>query len=97
MMVCLLLSAYGVGVFASRPMALACERHRACMALGGQERPDFRPISDGRTPHLEAFQEVCGQGVRLAGAAGLVQLGNVSTAGTHIQGKASRHKAMRYG
>jgi hypothetical protein len=37
------------------------------------------------------------QVVRLAGAAGLVQLGNVSTDGTKIQGNASRHKAMSYG
>ncbi len=35
--------------------------------------------------------------VRLAGEAGLVQLGNVSTDGTKIQGNASRHKAMSYG
>ena len=37
------------------------------------------------------------QVVRLAGAAGLVKLGNVSTDGTKIQGNASRHKAMSYG
>ena len=35
--------------------------------------------------------------VRLAGEAGLVKLGNVSTDGTKIQGNASRHKAMSYG
>ena len=34
---------------------------------------------------------------RLAGEAGLVQLGNVSTDGTKSQGNASRHKAMSYG
>jgi hypothetical protein len=33
----------------------------------------------------------------LAGEAGLVKLGNVSTDGTKIQGNASRHKAMSYG
>jgi DDE family transposase len=37
------------------------------------------------------------QVVRLAGEAGLVQLGNVSTDGTKMQGNASRHKAMSYG
>jgi transposase len=97
MMVCLLLYAYCVGVFSSRKMALACERHLACMAIVGQERPDFRTISDCRKQHLEAFKEVCVQVVRLAGEAGLVQLGNVSTDGTNIQGNASRHKAMSYG
>jgi transposase len=97
MMVCLLLYAYGVGVFSSRKIALACERHLAFMAIVGQERPDFRTISDFRKQHLEAFKEVFVQVVRLAGEAGLVQLGNVSTDGTKIQGNASRHKAMSYG
>jgi len=97
MMVCLLLYAYCVGVFSSRKIALACERHLAFMAIVGQERPDFRTISDVRKQHLAAFKEVCVQVVRLAGEAGLVKLGNVSTDGTNIQGNASRHKAMSYG
>jgi transposase len=97
MMVCLLLYAYCVGVFSSRQMALACERHLACMAMVGQERPDFRTISDFRKLHLEAFKDVFVHVVRLAGEAGLVKLGNVSTDGTKIQGNASRHKAMSYG
>ena len=97
MMVCLLLYAYCVGVFSSRKMALACERNLAFMAMVGQERPDFRTISDFRKQHLEAFKEVLVQVVRLAREAGLVKLGNVSTDGTKIQGNASRHKAMSYG
>jgi transposase len=97
MMVCLLFYAYGVGVFSSRKIALACERHRAFMAIVGQERPDFRTISDFRTQHVEAFKEVFVQGVRVAGAAGLVKLGNVSTDGTQMPGNASRHKAMSSG
>ena len=97
MMVCLLLYASCVGVFSSRKMALACERHRAFMAIVGQERPDFRTLSDCRKLHLEVFKDVFVQVVRLAAEAGLVKLGNVSTDGTNIQGKASRHKAMRYG
>jgi hypothetical protein len=97
MMVCLLLSAYGVGVFSSRKIALACERHLAFIAIVGQERPDFRTISDFRTLHLEAFKDVFVHVVRLAGEAGLVRLGNVATDGTKMQGNASRHKAMSYG
>jgi len=97
MMVCLLLYAYCVGVFSSRKIALACERNLAFMAMVGQERPDFRTISDFRKQHLEAFKEVFVQVVRLAREAGLVKLGNVSTDGTKIQGNASRHKAMSYG
>jgi len=97
MMVCLLLYAYCVGVFSSRKMALACERNLAFMAIVGQERPDFRTISDFRKLHLEAFKDVFVQGVRLASEAGLVKLGNVSTDGTKIQGNASRPKARSYG
>src|SRR5262244_4315529 len=97
MMVCLLLYAYCVGVFSSRKIALACERNLAFMAIVGQERPDFRTISDFRTQHLEAFKDVFVQVVCLAAEAGVVKLGNVSTDGTKIQGNASRHKAMSYG
>src|SRR5437867_3738253 len=97
MMVCLLLSASCVGVFSSRKIALACERHLALLAMVGPERPDFRTISDFRKRHLEAFKDVCVQVVRLAAEAGLVKLGNVATDGTKIQGNASRHKAMSYG
>jgi transposase len=97
MMVCLLLYAYCVGVFSSRKIALACERNLAFLAIVGQDRPDFRTISDFRKLHLEAFKEVFVQVVRLAAEAGLVKLGNVATDGTKIQGNASRHKAMSYG
>ena len=97
MMGCLLLYAYCVGVFSSRKIAQACERNWAFIAIVGPERPDFRTISDFRKHHLEAFKEVFVQVVRLAGEAGLVQLGNVSTDGTKIPGNASRHKAMSYG
>src|SRR5882724_4693297 len=97
LMVCLVLYAYCVGVFSSRQIALACERPLAFMAIVGQDRPDFRTISDFRKLHLEAFIDVFVAVVRLAGEAGLVKLGNVSTDGTKIQGNASRHKAMSYG
>src|SRR5437870_12316569 len=97
MMVCLLLYAYCVGVFSSRKIALACERNLAFIAIVGQERPDFRTISDFRKLHLEAFKDVFVQVIRLAGEAGLVKVGNVATGGAKIQGDASRHQAMRYG
>jgi hypothetical protein len=86
-----------VGVFSSRKLALACERPLAFLAIVGPERPDFRRLRDCRKQPLEACKDVCGHGVRRAGAAGLGPLGNVSTDGTTIQGNASRHTAMRYG
>jgi hypothetical protein len=86
-----------VGVFSSRKIALACERNWAFLAIVGEDHPDFRTLSDFRKLPLEAFKAVFVQVVRLAGAAGLVKLGTVSTDGTKIQGNASRHKAMSYG
>jgi len=97
MMVCLLLYAYCVGVFSSRKIAQACERNLAFIAIVGPERPDFRTISDFRKRHLDAFADVFVHVLRVAGEAGMVKLGNVSTDGTKIQGNASRHKAMSYG
>jgi transposase len=97
MMVCLLLYAYCVGVFSSRKIAQACERNLAFLAMVGQERPDFRPISDVRKRHLDALRDVFVHVLRVAGEAGLVQLGNVATDGTKLQGNASRHKAMSSG
>lgn len=97
MMSCLLIYAYCVGVFSSRKIALACERNLAFIAMVGDERPDFRTISDFRKAHLEAFIELFVQVVRLAQEAGMVKLGNVSIDGSKIQGNASRHKAMSYG
>jgi transposase len=97
MMVCLLLYAYCVGVFSSRKIAQACERNLAFIAIVGEDRPDFRTISDFRKLHLTAFCDIFVQVLRIAGEAGLVKLGNVSTDGTKLQGNAARHKAMSYG
>jgi transposase len=97
MRVCLRLYAYGVGVFSSRTIALACERPLAFLAMVGQDRPDFRTLSDVRTRHLEACKDVLVQVGRLADAAGWGTLGNGSTDGTTIQGHTSRHKAMSDG
>ena len=97
MMVCRLLYAYGVGVVSSRKIAQACERHLAFLAIVGADRPDFRTISDCRKLPLAAFCDVFVEVLRIAGEAGLVKLGHVSTDGTKLQGHASRHKAMSYG
>ncbi len=97
MMVCLLFYSYCVGVFSSRKIALACERNLAFLAIVGQDRPDFRTISDFRKLHLDALADLFVQVLQLAAAAGLVRLGNLAIDGTKIQGNASRHKAMSYG
>jgi transposase len=97
MMTCLLLYAYCVGVYSSRKIARACERNLAFLALVGDDRPDFRTISDFRKLHRKALADLFTQVLRLAREAGLVQLGVLATDGTKVAGNASRHKAMSYG
>jgi transposase len=97
MMTCLWLYAYAVGVFSSRKIAQACERNLAFLAIVGDDRPDFRTISDFRKLHLDALAELFNQVLKLAHAAGLVQLGAWATDGSKFPGNASRHKAMSYG
>ena len=97
LMVCLLLYSYCLGVRSSRKIALACERNLAFLAIVGSDRPDFRTLSDFRKLHLEAFIDTFTDVLRLARAAGLIQLGVLATDGTKMVGNASRHKAMSYG
>ena len=97
MLVCLLLYSYSVGIFSSRKIANACERNLAFLAIVGDDRPDFRTISDFRKLHLEAFEDVFLEVLRLAAELGMMSLGNLSFDGSKIKANASRHKAMSYG
>jgi transposase len=97
MLVCLLLYSYSVGLYSSRKIACACERNLAFLTIVGDDRPDFRTLSDFRKEHLALFKDVFGQVLRLAHEAGLVQLGLWATDGSKLLGNASRHKAMSYG
>jgi transposase len=97
LLVCLWLYSYCVGVYSSRKIAQACERNLAFLAIVGDDRPDFRTLSDFRKGHLEAFADLFLQVLRLAHEAGLVQLGLWATDGSKVPGNASRHKAMSYG
>lgn len=97
MMVCLLFYAYCVGIFSSRKIAFACERNLAFLAIVGNDRPDFRTLSDFRKLHVQAFQVLFLEVLRLAKELGLVKLGNLATDGSKMPGNASRHKAMSYG
>jgi len=97
MMVTLLVYSYCVGVFSSRKIAAACERNLAFLAIVGNDRPDFRTISEFRKHHRDAMRPLFIEVLRLAGELGMVKLGNLSTDGTKIEANASRHKAMSYG
>jgi transposase len=97
MMVTLLVYASCVGVCSSRKIAAACERNLAFRAIVGNDPPDFRTISDFRTIHRAALRPLFLEVLRVAGAMGMVQLGNLSTDGTKMGANASRPKAMSYG
>lgn len=97
MMTTLLVYSYSVGVFSSRKIALACERNLAFLAIVGNDRPDFRTLSDFRKHHQAAMKPLFLEVLRVAGELGMVKLGNLSTDGTKIEANASRHKAMSYG
>lgn len=97
MMTTLLVYSYSVGVFSSRKIALACERNLAFLAIVGNDRPDFRTLSDFRKHHQAAMKPLFLEVLRVAGELGLVKLGNLATDGTKIEANASRHKAMSYG
>ncbi len=97
MLLTLLLYSYCVGIFSSRKIALACERNLAFLAIVGDDRPDFRTISDFRKLHLDAFAELFIEVLRLAAEVGMLSLGNVAFDGSKFLGNASRHKAMSYG
>src|SRR5271169_5191221 len=96
LLVCLLLYAYCVGVYSSRKIAQACERNLAFLAIVGDDRPDFRTISDFRKEHLPHLAALFVQVLKLAAQAGMVHLGNVAFDGSKFTGQASRHKAMSY-
>jgi transposase len=96
MLVCLLLYSYCIGVYSSRKIAQACERNLAFLAIVGDDRPDFRTISDFRKEHLQLLGALFVQVLRLAAEAGMVRLGNIAFDGSKFTGQASRHKAMSY-
>ena len=89
MMVTLLVYAYSVGVCSSRKIAAACERNLAFRAIVGGDRPDFRTISDFRKIHRAALKPLFVEVLRVAGALGMVKLGNLSTDGTKLHANAS--------
>ncbi len=97
MMATLLTYSSCVGVFSSRRIAAACERNLAFLAIVGDQRPDFRTISNFRKIHEARFQDLFVEVLRVAGELGMVKLGNLALDGSKFRAHASRHKAMSYG
>ena len=97
MLLTLLLYGYCTGVCSSRKIARSCEMDLAFRVLSGGQFPDFRTLSDFRKEHLEAFQGLFLEVLRMCREAGLVRMGHLSLDGSKYQANASKHKAMSYG
>ncbi len=96
MMVKVLLYAYATGVFSSRGIARALEEDVAFRVLAAGNFPQHRTLCEFRRRHLEDFQALFVEVVRLAQELGLVRLGKLSVDGTKVRANASKRKAMSY-
>ncbi len=96
MMVKVLLYAYATGVFSSRRVARKLEEDVAFRVLAAGNFPQHRTLCEFRRRHLEDFQALFVEVVRLAQELGLARLGKLSIDGTKVRANASKHKAMSY-
>jgi transposase len=97
MMLKVLIYAYSTGVFSSRRIESALSDSVALRYLAADNRPGHRTIARFRAEHIEHFQAVFVQIVRIAQEAGLVKLGTLVIDGSKLKANASKHKAMSYG
>jgi transposase len=97
MLLKVLIYSYAVGIFSSRKIAQSIDDLVALRYLSGGNRPSHRTIARFRQEHVERFEKIFVEVVRIASRAGLVKLGDVAIDGTKIQANASKHKAMSYG
>lgn len=97
MMVKVLLYGYGTGTFSSRKLAKKLEEDVGFRVLGAGNFPAHRTIAEFRLRHLEEFQKLFIELVRIAREAGVIRLGTVAVDGAKVRANASRHKAMSYG
>ena len=96
MMVKVLLYAYATGVFSSRRVARKLEEDVAFRVLAAGNFPQHRTLCEFRRWHLEDFQALFVEVVRLAQELGLARLGKLSIDGTKVRANASKRKAMSY-
>ena len=97
MMVKVLIYGYATGTFSSRKLAKKLEEDVAFRVLGAGNFPAHRTIADFRQRHLEEFEALFVQVVRIAQELKLVKLGTLAVDGSKVKANASKHKAMSYG
>ena len=96
LMVKVLLYGYATGVFSSRKLAKKLEEDVAFRVLGAGNFPAHRTICEFRQRHLEEFQELFVQLVRVARETGMIRLGTLAVDGAKVKANASKRKAMSY-
>ena len=82
------------GLFAGRRSG--AEPPAAARVLAAGNFPQHRTLCEFRRRHLEDFQALFVEVVRLAQELGLARLGKLSIDGTKVRANASKHKAMSY-
>jgi transposase len=97
LMLKVLIYSYSVGIFSSRRIAAAIEEQVALRYLTAGNFPSHRTIARFRLEHLDAFQALFVEVVRIAQASGMVKLGTLAVDGTKLKANASKHKPMSYG
>lgn len=96
MMVALLLYGYCVGEFSSRRIAAATWNDLAFRVVAGDEHPHFSTICLFRQHHLDVFEGLFVQVLKICQRAGMVKMGHIALDGTKIQANASKHQAMSH-
>jgi transposase len=97
MMVKLLVYGYATGVFSSRKIARKLQDDVAFRVLAAGNYPAHRTIAEFRQRHLDEFESLFVQVVRMAREVGLIRLGTIAIDGSKVKASASKHKAMSYG
>ena len=96
MMLRVLIYGYSTGVFSSRKIATQLRENVAFRVLAGNQMPGHRTICRFRERHIEQFNNLFVQVVRLAAESGLVKIGKLAIDGSKLKANASKHKAMSY-
>ncbi len=101
MMVKVLIYAYATGVFSSRAIARKLEEDVAFRVLAAGNFPQHRTICEFRRRHLEDFERMFVEVVRLAREMGVVRFGTLgakgSVDGTKVRANASKRKWLSEG
>lgn len=92
----LLFYGYATGVFSSRKIERATYEALPFRFLAGGLHPDHDTLANFRKTFLPEIKDLFVQVLRLAQAAGYLQLGNLSIDGSKIHANASKSRAVSY-